>query len=333
MMLTTIKCFIRNTSPKKSQEFFPLRFDEGISDLMALAAAHPAQEAVRCLLRRARSDMLFEAYDLDDSGELGYREFSLLMRKFDKTHVDEPSTKRIFEACGGVGCSHLTKDDFEKWVSMLLGDMEDEEFEHVLNILLVQVGKQAEAAKAHCDSLFEAFDFDSSGLLDLDELTVLMGGISKRTISKETVTATFEICGGEGCIALTRDHFERWILLMLGEMSDDNYQAGVDDLLVLAKTFMEDKLKADQALKELEMLTKQREEDDAYLREQEELFHEQAQQASARTQERTKQRTQELQAKAHWDRNAASAQQREAYETMLKQREGPKLESVGITMR
>ena len=39
----------------------------------------------------------------------------------------------------------------------------------------------------------QAFDFDSSGLLDLDELTVLMGGISKRTISKETVTATFEV--------------------------------------------------------------------------------------------------------------------------------------------
>ncbi len=52
--------------------------------------------------------------------------------------------------------------------------------------------------------MWQAFDFDESGVLDIDEFTVLMGKFCGGKVGRDDVVKSFEMCGGEGCTELSK---------------------------------------------------------------------------------------------------------------------------------
>jgi len=92
-----------------------------------------------------------------------------------------------------------------------------------------------ESRSKKSDVVFDAFDFDGSGQLDIEEYTVLMRRFTKSEIPRENVSKSFELCGGMGCIRLEKQHFQKWVQLFMGDLSDERFDAGIEELLSLAE--------------------------------------------------------------------------------------------------
>jgi Ca2+-binding EF-hand superfamily protein len=100
--------------------------------------------------------------------------------------------------------------------------------------------------KALAQDLFCAVDFDSDGALSREEFTFLMQLWTRGygEASESTISVLFGQSCAAGTDVIDMEHFERWVLLMMGSLSDHEVMESLRSLLAMA---MERRESEDQA--------------------------------------------------------------------------------------
>lgn len=89
--------------------------------------------------------------------------------------------------------------------------------------------KLKKAQQAMADKMFDIYDTDHSGSLDIEEFCMLMQKYD-HTIDPNAVQMTFEMAT-EGAPLMTRPQFYGWLMMLFGECSEQEFVSGVDELI------------------------------------------------------------------------------------------------------
>jgi len=82
----------------------------------------------------------------------------------------------------------------------------------------------------HGSKLFDAYDADGNGMMELTEFLPLLRKIEP-DLSFEDIKYSFEAAGGEGCSALDRNAFMNWMEIVFHEFTDDEFIEQMDVLV------------------------------------------------------------------------------------------------------
>jgi len=174
-------------------------------------------------LRQDWADEVFELFDLDDSGDLTPQEFLFLMRSQDPD-LTESEVMASMALTGMNAADHMSKEQFYVWMHIVFGKMSEEEFVETMK-LITEIDEDmilGPARMSWSDRLFDTFDEDRSGTINLNEFVKLVQCVAPET-TREDVEVTFRSAGVTND-EMERYHFYAWVSDVFGLFDDREFE-------------------------------------------------------------------------------------------------------------
>lgn len=119
---------------------------------------------------------------------------------------------------------HMTKDQFFVWIDSVFGNLSDEEFVETMEVM-TEVDEDSilsPARTAWADRLFDAFDEDRSGTINVNEFVKLVQCAAPET-TREDVEITFRSSGVTNS-EMERYQFYAWVNDVFGLFDDRDFE-------------------------------------------------------------------------------------------------------------
>eukprot|EP00656_Telonema_subtile_P003661 TRINITY_DN11661_c0_g7_i2.p1 TRINITY_DN11661_c0_g7~~TRINITY_DN11661_c0_g7_i2.p1 ORF type:complete len:306 (+),score=71.60 TRINITY_DN11661_c0_g7_i2:46-963(+) len=179
---------------------------------------------------RAETEKLFQLYDADGSGAIDHAEFMSICRSYEVDVKPEPVLQSFRSVAGPKG---MDRNGLAMWLMSAFGATEQAYFEGVAALIrsagagVASILPTVRRKKAH--KLFLTYDLEQQGFLDTRMFTELCQQYDP-SISPEGVAKTFEMVHAtNGIIDVVS--FYRWIAMMFGECTNEEFAIGMEDLL------------------------------------------------------------------------------------------------------
>jgi len=218
------------------------RFSAGVTEMVRRAQGFAALP----LPNKRLVVELMKTYDADGNGSLQENEFCALCRARD-VHVDPRKVKQLYNALA-VGPCGVDMNGITGWLNRTFKEVkfpngqiqvpQDQAFAYgvssILQVAATSMTILSPLRMAKANDLFAAYDADKSMFIEMKEFKQLCKQYDP-SIDEDAVAQTFEMVGATddrmdlGC-------FFRWVDMMFGECSDQDFLDGMKEMGVAAMT-------------------------------------------------------------------------------------------------
>ena len=232
--------------------------DFALEQLVSERPANPVEFVAAKLLeferthdRRRELRDLFVAFDEDSSGTMDMRELYAMGKSFcpgeGKNAYSNKAMRRLFRGMDKNGDKTITQDEFIYEMEQVLAGSSAVRFRQGLQRALVSKSYLVKTREHHLQEIFDAFDVDQTGQLNMSELykimRVLVPGSGKMAFTNEELRKRFGAIDANVDKKISKAEFVKFTLEVVSDpvksITDSTFAQGVSRVLESIATIRE----------------------------------------------------------------------------------------------